>query len=535
MMKLNLRSMKEKSLRSEWERAGYSLPQYDIEKMRKATKDGCRWLHFGSGNIFRAYHAALMDELLNRGLEKTGIVAAAGFDHEVIDKAYRPVDNLSVVVTLKEDATVSKRIIGSVAEALKCGGRREGDWERLRSVFISPKLQMVTFAITEKGYALSPDVRNDILNGPSGCTATLGSAASLLYERFKAGACPLALVSTDNCSKNGEKLRNAVLYAAKVWKDMKLAPREFVSYVSDQERVSFPWTMIDKITPRPDPSICKMLKADGFEEAEVAVTSRKSYAAPFVNTEECQYLVIEDSFPNGRPPLEKSGVYFTDRETVTKVEKMKVSTCLNPLHTAMSIMGCLLGFTRISDEMKDPDIVAYIRRLGYAEGLPAAADPGIISPRDFLDACVEKRFPNPFMPDTPQRIATDTSQKLAVRFGETAKAYFADPSMDTENLRCLPLALASWIRYLLGVDDWGRVFEPSPDPLLESAVSCMDGIEFGKEPQDGDLDKILARADIWGYDLGSSPLRGRVAGYFAKLNRGPGAVRRTLREITKGV
>lgn len=533
-MRLDMASMESEALRSCWEKAGYELPRYSITEMRKATREGCGWVHFGSGNIFRAYHAALMDEALALGLEKSGIVVAEGFDPEIIEKAYKPYDNLSVVVTLKDDATVGKRVIGSVAEALVCCGRRGGDWERLRAIFASPALRMATFTITEKGYAIAPFVEKDILLGPEGCQTTLCVVAALLLERFRAGAWPLALVSTDNCSRNGEKLQKGILHIIEAWKSMGLVPEAFAAYAADPARVSFPWTMIDKITPRPDPAIRQMLRDDGFEDAEVVVTSKRSYVAPFVNTEECQYLVVEDSFPNGRPALERLGVHFTSRETVTRVEKMKVSTCLNPLHTAMSIIGCLLGHTKISEEMRDPDIAAYVRRLGYVEGLPVVTDPGIISPRSFLDDCVNKRFPNPFMPDTPQRIATDTSQKLAVRFGETAKAYFADPSRDLATLRCLPLALASWIRYLLKVDDEGRPFEPSPDPLLQEARACLEGVEFGKETPPGGLDRILARADIWGYDLGASPLRGAVVELFGRLNKGPGAVRRTLRETVAG-
>ena len=80
-------------------------------------------------------------------------------------------------------------------------------------------------------------------------------------------------------------------------------------------------------------------------------TSRGTFIAPFVNAEIPQYLVIEDIFPEGRPPLEEAGVYMTDRDTVNKVEKMKVTTCLNPLHTALAVFGCLLGDKKISDEM----------------------------------------------------------------------------------------------------------------------------------------------------------------------------------------
>ncbi len=100
--------------------------------------------------------------------------------------------------------------------------------------------------------------------------------------------------------------------------------------MDDRNKVTYPWTMIDKITPRPDPSVEKILLEDGVEGLEPVITSRNTYVAPFVNAEECEYLVVEDAFPNGRPALEKGGVIFTDRETVDKVEKMKVCTCLNP-------------------------------------------------------------------------------------------------------------------------------------------------------------------------------------------------------------
>ena len=98
---------------------------------------------------------------------------------------------------------------------------------------------------------------------------------------------------------------------------------------------------------------------------------------------------------------------------------MKVCTCLNPLHTCLAIFGCLLGYRKISDEMKDRELVKLVETVGYKEGLPVVVDPIILSPKEFIDTVLKVRVPNPFMPDTPQRIATDTSQKLAVRFGET--------------------------------------------------------------------------------------------------------------------
>lgn len=107
-------------------------------------------------------------------------------------------------------------------------------------------------------------------------------------------------------------------------------------------------------------------------------------------------------------------MHMVYRETVDKVEKMKVCTCLNPLHTCLAIFGCLLGYTKISDEMKDRELVKLVETVGYQEGLPVVVNPGILDPKEFLDTVLRVRVPNPFMPDTPQRIATDTSQKKCV-------------------------------------------------------------------------------------------------------------------------
>ncbi len=61
----------------------------------------------------------------------------------------------------------------------------------------------------------------------------------------------------------------------------------------------------------------------GVEDIQPAIAGKKTYIAPFVNAEKPQYLVIEDSFPNGRPALEKGfGVYMADRNTVNLSERM---------------------------------------------------------------------------------------------------------------------------------------------------------------------------------------------------------------------
>jgi fructuronate reductase len=317
------------------------------------------------------------------------------------------------------------------------------------------------------------------------------------------------------------------------WVERGLAERGFLDYIRDPARLSFPWSMIDKITPRPDEGVRKMLEAAGFTDTQGQVTAKNTYVAPFVNTEEAQYLVIEDAFPAGRPALEKAGVLFTGRETVDRVEKMKVCTCLNPLHAALAVFGCLLGFTRINEEMRDRDLVKLVEIIGYKEGLPVVADPGLLSPKQFIDEVLKVRFPNPFMPDTPQRIAADISQKMSIRFGETLKAYLADPKRNVGDLKLIPLVFAAWIRYLLGIDDRGDPFAVSPDPLYDTLYSALSGIHLGRKgPFHRELEPILSDPQIFGVNLYEAGLGEPVEAYFEELIAGPGAVRETLRRHT---
>lgn len=509
---------------AEWASKGYELPKYDIEAVKQKTYDEPTWVHFGAGNIFRAFPAAILNDVLNSGKYDRGVIVAESFDYEIIDKAYRPYDNLSLLVCLQSTGTIEKKVIGSVTESLKADYSFTEDWARLAEIFSKKSLQMITFTITEKGYVVAPA---DLERGLTPVLA-MGKVTALLLERFKAGAYPLTVQSMDNCSHNGDKVRDAVIAYATKWVETGLAPKEFLEYVTDSARVTYPWSMIDKITPRPDELVQKMLAEDGFEDNYTIITEKHTYTAPFVNAEETEYLVIEDNYTNGRPPLELGGVMYAERETVDKVEKMKVCTCLNPLHTAMSIYGCMLGYTLISAEMKDDDIRNFITKIGHIEAMPVVVDPGVLKPSDFIDAVLNRRLPNPFMPDAPQRIATDTSQKLAIRFGETIKAY-EERGLNKDELVLIPLVLAGYARYLKGIDDEGNAFEPSVDPLLAELQAIVAPLKVQAGEQDFSvLKNLYSRADVFGVDLYKVGLGERIEGMVKELYAGPGAVRATL-------
>ena len=535
-MRLNYNGLKDAEA---WKKAGIELPPYDPQKLADNTRKNPRWVHFGIGNIFRIFVGGIADSLIRKGLMDTGIICAETFDFDVVDKIYAPFDNLALAVTLYPDGKTDKKVLASLTEAVKAQPRFGDDWARLKEIFTAPSLQMVSFTITEKGYALHgsdgkffPFVNADIENGPEKCGGAMAVVASMLFARFKAGATPLALVSMDNVSQNGKKLRESVIEMSEQWYNRNFVPADFVSWVKDESKVAFSWTMIDKITPRPSEDVAKTLEGLGVEDMGIVVTSKRTYIAPFVNAEAPGYLVIEDSFPNGRPKLEESGygVYMTDRKTVNLSERMKVTACLNPIHSALCTYAIMLDYTLFADCTHDPELSKLAHIVGYDEGLPVVEDPKIISPRKFLDECINIRFPNPYLGDTSARIATDISQGLSIRFGETTKEYVARDG-NAEKLKGIPLAIAGWLRYILGVDDKGGKYELSPDPMNAEMTKALEGITIGKpETMGNKLRPILSNARIFGLNLYDAGIGEKIEAIFRDEISGTGAVRAALKK-----
>lgn len=531
MLRLNRESIINEA--EAWKAAGVELPQFDFEQVAQNTKERPQWVHIGAGNIFRGFVAAAHQKLLNQKQAETGIIAVKTFDFEMIDKVFKPYDNLSLLVIMKANGDFEKTVIGSIIESITSDKNREDDYRRLVEIFENPSLQMASLTITEKGYSLTNPsgqylgvVEKDIENGLDNPIHAMSIVTSLAYRRYLKGQYPMTFVSMDNCSHNGDLMKKAVLTIAKEWLKKGFVEEGFVAYLEDESKITFPLTMIDKITPRPSEKVKEALFNQGIGGMDLIVSPKNTYTAPFVNAEVSEYLVIEDKFTNGRPALEHAGIIFTDRETVNQIETMKVTTCLNPLHTALAVSGCLLGYTLIADEMKDPTLKKLVETIGYKEGLPVVVDPKIISPKAFLDEVLNERFANPYIPDTPQRIATDTSQKVGIRFGVTIKSYVKRNDLNPVDLTAIPLAIATWCRYLLGVDDEGRPFTLSPDPLLETLQAALQGVSLGD--QTSNVKSILSNEAIFGINLYDIGLGEKIEGMFYEMLAGPGAVRRTL-------
>lgn len=533
-MKLTMAGIKD---REAWEKAGIQLPGYDVEEVSEKARKAPRWVHFGIGNIFRVFIGGIADGLLEEGALDRGLTCVETFDYDVADKIYAPYDNLGLSVILHGDGTRDYKVLGALAEAVKAQSSNEKQWNRLKEIFAAPSLQLVSFTITEKGYALQkadgtwfPFVEADIKNGPAKATGAMAVLTAMLYERYQAGKHPLALVSMDNCSQNGARLRQSVLTMAEEWKKAGYVDDGFLAYVSDEKTIAFPWTMIDKITPRPSEQIAADLEALGLEDMQPVITAKKTYIAPFVNAEKPQYLVIEDSFPNGRPALEKGfGVYMADRKTVNLAERMKVTVCLNPVHSATGPLGVALGYELFAHMLNtDADMMKMARMVAYDEGLPVVQDPGILSPQAFVDELFNDRFPNEYLGDTNLRLAVDVSQMVGIRFGETIKAY-VEKYGDASRLTALPLGIAGWLRYMLAVDDAGKKYELAPDPMNEEIQEQLKDIVVGQpETFTDQLRPILSNERLFFIDLYKAGVGEKVENMFREMIAGPGAIKATI-------
>ena len=533
-MKLTLEGIKNTTV---FQKAGILLPGYDVAAVSKKAKQAPRWAHFGIGNIFRIFIGGIADGLLEAGVLDRGLTCIETFDYDVVDKIYTPYDNLGLSVILHADGTRTYKVLGSMAEAVKAQSSDPAHWARLKEVFRSKELQLISFTITEKGYALAgsdgiyfPFIQSDIDNGPEKATGAMAVLTAMLYVRYQDSRTPIALVSMDNCSHNGDLLRHSVLTMAREGQKKGYVTEDVLAWLGDETQVSFPWTMIDKITPRPSDAIAADLEALGVEDMAPVITSKRTYIAPFINAEQPQYLVIEDRFPNGRPELEKGfGVYLADRATVNLSERMKVTACLNPVHSATGPVGVVLGEELYAKMLNtNPDMMKMARMVAYDEGLPMVEDPRILSPKAFTDELFTDRFPNEYLGDTNLRLATDTSQGVGVRFGETIKAYMKKYG-SAERLTAIPLGIAGWLRYMLGVDDMGNTYELAPDPMVPEIQAALSSVVFGDPSSLTDqLHPILSNEKVFFIDLYKAGLGEKIEGMFREMINGKGSTKATI-------
>lgn len=291
----------------------------DKDKLTFSTIEKPRWIHFGAndGCMLPAY---FMQNLVENDGECFGIILAEPIHYANIEEIFIPYDNIGLCLTKKNNKPFEKRIINTVVESLKADHTLyPQDWERLVHIFRNPSLQVVSLSIYSNAYIIYNSANKliscydkDCRGGPAEAQTELGKITALCYERFLAGEYPLALVSFDDCSRNGSKLNEAVVRIAREWEERGKAASGFSGWLNEPEIIAFPWT--------------KIVKADNCMSAENIIESfadefleRGKKMPPLFILDESFKVYIEDDFPNGRFALEKTGVVFASRDEILSV------------------------------------------------------------------------------------------------------------------------------------------------------------------------------------------------------------------------
>ncbi|WP_432573348.1 mannitol dehydrogenase family protein [Kineococcus sp. SYSU DK005] len=419
---------------------GVAAPGYDRSALVPFV------VHLGVGGFHRAHQAVYLDDLARRGETGWGVVGV-GLHSSRMRDALAPQDNLySVVVRGAEHDEV--RVVGVLVDYLYAPDDPEAVLERLAD----PRTRLVTLTITGTAYPADdgvdpsvPEVAADV-ERPHAPGTAFGYLVEALDRRRRRGTGPFTVLSCDNVQHNGARTREAVLATAHL-RDAQLA-----DWIAAE--VAFPSSMVDRITPETSPE----------DREELARRYGLRDRWPVV-TEPFSQWVVEDSFCAGRPALERVGVQFA--EDVLPYEVMK-TRLLNGAHCALGYLGSLADFRTTDEAMADPRVRAHVEGF-LAEASALLLDvPGI----DLQGYCATllERFSNPRVGDQLTRLC---------RRGSTKVPEYLLPSLrqavdQNRPRRHLVLALATWLRYLRGVDYAGEpidVQDAHADRLTAAALA----------------------------------------------------------------
>ncbi|MEX5717931.1 mannitol dehydrogenase family protein [Geodermatophilus maliterrae] len=472
--------------------ARLTVPTYDRSALVPAV------VHLSVGGFSRAHQLTYFDEVAERRISDQWGVVGVGLRARLMQEALAPQDNLYTVVERSPDGERA-RVVGVLTDYLFAPDAPAAVLDRLAD----PRTRVVTMTITGAGYLLDPvtgdftpddDVAHDLAH-PGAPRTVFGLLVEALDLRRRAGTAPFTVLSCDNLHRNGDATRAAVVGFAAL-RDEVLA-----RWITD--RVAFPSSMVDRITPQTTPE----------ERATVAARHGIDDRWPVI-TEPFSQWVIEDVFCNGRPPLDRVGVRFV--RDVTEHELMK-TRLLNASHSALGYLGVLAGYQRIDELMADPVFARYVTALMDDEVTPLIPCPEGIDLAEYK-AVLLQRFANPAIADRLSRLCRRGSTKLPHHLLPSLREALAQGRPHA----LLTLAVAGWVRWLQRTDDAGHPLPVEDDrgPHLQALARAG-----GSDPR-----PLLADEPVFG-DLGRVPgFAEELAAVLRRLQRD--GVRATLASAT---
>lgn len=434
-------------------------------------KCGIGVVHLGYGAFHRAHQAVYFDDYMEKtGDPNWGIAAVNLRPADGPDLAMASASAHGYVLkTVSPEGEVHHRLIRSHV--------RFEDWSvnpaRAEALLAITSVQVVTITVTESGY-YRDDADNLNLSDPAISAEIQGGARSSVYaflsaglrKRMDAGAGPVTILCCDNIRSNGRMLETNLRTYLEALGDAGL-----LGWLS--ENVSFPCSMVDRITPRPNP--------------QDAIKTQQLFGLPCDQTimaEDFTQWVIEDRFAGHKPDLTIAGAEFT--HDVDPYEETKIRI-LNGGHTCMTYLGALSGHRTFDAAMEDPSLARHFWSYETEEVLPAL---DISLPFDkavYLDR-IARRLGNRNIGDTIERICTGGFAKFPVFIRPTVEGCFKQGIVPVHGIR----SIAGWyvfatrtLRGTVGIP----YHEPNWDNL-EPLIKDQSGTAFtSSELLWGDLSK----------------------------------------------
>lgn len=429
-------------------------------------------VHLGAGAFHRAHQAVYTEDAMTIGGGDWGICGVS-LRSAGVQEALQPQDCLYTLAVL--DAEMSYRIVGAINSILIASG----EVRQVLEAMAAPHTHIFTVTVTEKGYCLDlkgelntahPDIRRD-LRAPRTPATVIGLIAEALRRRHAAGTAPPTVISCDNLMNNGRLLGNAVLEFS------RLTDSETARWIED--RVCFPGTMVDSITPATDDALREhVARKTGL--LDLLPVQREAYTQ----------WVIENRFSGPKPEWEAAGAVLTGDIRPYENAKLRL---LNATHSALAYLGSLLGIETVFHATRNKNLAGYIRQMMESEIAPTVKPVPGLTVGDYA-AAILHRYNNPAIKHYLAQIAWDGSQKIPIRILGTLK----DNLTTGRSIRRLCLAIAGWMHFVRLQSLQGRKLN---DPLAERLMKI--GADCTLVPAD-DVAGFLAIEEVFTPDLARS-------------------------------
>ncbi|WP_425561359.1 mannitol dehydrogenase family protein [Microbacterium pumilum] len=430
---------------------GVGRPEFDRSDLSVGI------VHVGVGGFHRAHMAMCVDSLMSQGLALDWAICGVGLleSDRRIKTIFDAQDCLYTLTVKHPDGREESTVIGSIVDYLFAPDEPEAVIERMAH----PGTRIVSLTITEGGYnfdrvtgefdATAPAVVSDLVPGAVP-TTVFGYVTEALRRRRDRGIPAFTVLSCDNIQGNGHMAARVFTAFAEL-KDPALG-----AWV--RENVSFPNSMVDRITP--------VTSAEDVASTERRLGLKDEW--PVVCEPFFQW-VIEDDFPLGRPPVERAGAQLVG--DVEPYELMKLRL-LNASHQGLCYFGYLSGYRLVHDALADPLIETFLLAYMDREATPTLRPvPGV--DLDKYKHTLIERFSNPFVRDTIARLCAESSDRIPKWLVPVIRE-----QLDAGGEVALSAAIvASWARYAEAIDEQGEpitVVDPLRDELVAIAQTQHD-------------------------------------------------------------